>query len=127
MSVENVFKRRNDKPKVKVMICDDKRGKESRVKCSPDATYHGDDIVYEVSKPRTASYTIKLKEIMRKKHQRKKSAHLPLSEASTGTVARHLQMERVALAQLAFDGAIRHKDQGQWYDICKQEHRDAVD
>jgi len=36
-------------------------------------------------------------------------------------------MERFALVQLAFDGAIRDKDQGQRDDIGKQGHGDAVD
>ena len=41
-------------PKVKVMIYDDKRGKESTMMCSTDTTHHGNDIGYEVSTPRTA-------------------------------------------------------------------------
>ena len=38
-------------------------------------------------------------------------AHLTAFESSTETLIRHLHMKRFALAQLAFDGVIRHKDQ----------------
>ena len=38
-------------------------------------------------------------------------AHLTAYRSSTETSIRHLHMKRFALVQLAFDGAIRHKDQ----------------
>lgn len=48
-------------------------------------------------------------------------------DSSAETLLRHLKMKRFALAQLALDGAIRDKDQGQRDDIGKQWHGDAVD
>ena len=54
-------------------------------------------------------------------------AYLAGSEASRAAIFCNFHVERFALAQLALDGTVTHKDEGKWYNIGDQGHCDAID